>query len=256
MMHSEQMIVPRGILLRRFLLAPTFWPVCFGCYMALRIATLFIQPLEQSSDFLWYYQRAMEIASGAGYADGGVLTAFWPVGWPGFLGILFTLAGPSALSGQIANLIFSMGVFVLTAMLGSAIFRDQLVGRVAVLILTFYPNQIGYVPLLSTEVFYQFLLLLIVFLLIQDRLLTTLLAGILFGMASLTKTQTLLIPLLILPCMLAAAPSLQSLRKAVKTIALIYAMIVPLDLSQLHRVPCFCPNIHERRLDAGDRQQS
>ena len=74
---------------------------------------LFVRPLEQSSDFLWYYQRAVEIASGSGYAERGVLTAFWPVGWPGFLAALFAITGPSVLAGQLSNLVFAAVVFVL-----------------------------------------------------------------------------------------------------------------------------------------------
>src|SRR3954454_15357039 len=69
----------------RVLYAQRFMPVCFATYMALRIGVLFVRPLEQSADFDWYYQRAIGIASGVGYAQDGTLTAFWPVGWPGFL---------------------------------------------------------------------------------------------------------------------------------------------------------------------------
>jgi hypothetical protein len=104
--------------LQGIVLAPSWLPICFLIYMATRIAVLFVRPLEQSSDFLWYYQRAVEITSGAGYAEGGILTAFWPIGWPGFLAALFTITGPSVLAAQIANLIFAALVFAFTAMLG------------------------------------------------------------------------------------------------------------------------------------------
>ena len=49
-------------------------------------------PVEQISDFLWYFERAREIATGDGYAIDGHLTAFWPVGWPGALALLFLIA--------------------------------------------------------------------------------------------------------------------------------------------------------------------
>src|ERR1700757_3689740 len=89
-----------------------FMPLCFVTYMAVRIAALFVQPLKQTSDFAWYYARAVGIAAGSGYAEHGILTAFWPVGWPGFLAALFTAIGPSEQAGQIANLLFAALVFV------------------------------------------------------------------------------------------------------------------------------------------------
>jgi Dolichyl-phosphate-mannose-protein mannosyltransferase len=208
--------------LQHIVIAPNFMPVCFLVYMATRIAVLFVHPLEQSSDFQWYYQRAVEITSGSGYAEGGVLTAFWPVGWPGFLAALFNITGPSVLAAQIANLIFAALVFGFTAMLGTALFRDQMVGRAAVLILTLYPNQIGYVPLLSTEIFYELLLLLSIYLLMQERLLPALLAGLVFGIATLTKTQSLLLPGFILLGVFITAPSRESLFRLTKIMCAVY----------------------------------
>jgi hypothetical protein len=211
-----------GIRLNSTLISPAFLPICFAIYLVQRIAVLFVRPLEQSSDFLWYYQRATEILLGAGYAENGVITAFWPVGWPGFLAVLFGVTGPSVAAAQIANLVFSAGVFVLTDRLGTALFRDPRVGRAAVLILTFYPNQIGYVPLLSTEVFYELLLLLSIFLLMQECILPAFLAGIVFGIETLTKTQSLLVPAFIAAVVFVAAPSRQFLVRLTAAMCVVY----------------------------------
>ncbi len=155
---------------RLLLAAPHFVPICFAVFMALRVGVIFIGPLAQTTDLSWYYLRATGIAAGAGYSENGVPTAFWPVGWPAFLGAVFAVAGPSVLAGQIVNLVLSALVFMLTVVTGSALFRDRMIGRGAVLILTLYPNQIAYVPLLSTEIFYEFLLLLSTLLLMRERL--------------------------------------------------------------------------------------
>ncbi len=178
--------------------------------------------MEQSSDFQWYYQRAVEITSGAGYAEAGVLTAFWPVGWPGFLAALFTVTGPSLLAAQIANLLLAALVFALTAALGTALFRDRMVGRVAVLILALYPNQIAYVPLLSTEIFYECLLLLGIILAVQERILPALLAGLVFGLATLTKAQSLFLPGFILLVAFMTAPSRRALVKLPTLLCAVY----------------------------------
>jgi 4-amino-4-deoxy-L-arabinose transferase-like glycosyltransferase len=174
---------------------PYFVPTCFGVYFLLRAGLISLVPIDQHSDSLWYHDRAVALASGQGYSQDGVFTAFWPVGWPGFLGLLYWVFGRSAFVGQITNLMLAAVTFLLALRLGSAIFADRIVGRLTVLILTFYPNQIGYVPNLTSEVFYTALLLLAVFVIARDQRLTRLiLCGILFGVATLTKAQTLLVP--------------------------------------------------------------
>jgi hypothetical protein len=174
---------------------PYFVPACFAFYMVLRLVLIFILPIEQYSDSLWYYARGVTIASGEGYSEGGIATAYWPPGWPGFLGLLFWLFGPSAMVGKLANLAFAAIIFPIALGLGSAIFANRLVGRLTVLLLTIYPNQIGYVPTLATELFYTTLLLLAIFILVRSHsLLSLVVSGIVFGIATLTKPQTLFIP--------------------------------------------------------------
>jgi hypothetical protein len=177
------------------LLSPYFVPTCFLSYLLLRLAVILTIPITQYSDNLWYYTRGVTLAAGHGYSVAGIATGYWPPGWPGLLGLLFWLFGPSPLVGQLANLVFATVTFFLTLSLGSTLFADKLVGRLAVMVLTVYPNQIGYVPILATEVFYTALLLLAIFIVIHGHRWTRLiLSGMLFGIAALTKAQTLLIP--------------------------------------------------------------
>jgi hypothetical protein len=198
-----------------------FVPVCFVLYMAVRVAVLFVRPLEQTSDFLWYFDSARGLAAGAGYTDQGALTAFWPVGWPAVLGMLFRIFGSEALVGQIANLAFSAAAFWLTVVFGTAAFRSPLAARAAVLLLTLYPNQIGYVPLLSTELFFEALLLGGVLLLLRER---AVLAGLVFGLAALTKSQAILIPAVLL---VSALPFARALRLGAVVYVVALLVIVP-----------------------------
>jgi 4-amino-4-deoxy-L-arabinose transferase-like glycosyltransferase len=221
--------------LRGIVSARGFLPICFVFYMATRSLVLFIRPLEQSSDFAWYYERALEIASGSGYAERGVLTAFWPIGWPGFLAALFTITGPSLLAAQTANLVFAALVFALSALLATSLFQDRMVGRVAVLILSLYPNQIGYVPLLSTEIFYEFLLLFGIYLLMQKRLFTAILAGFVFGIGTLTKTQTLLLPVFVLFCVFVIEPSKSAFVRLIKVTCAVYIIMLLVILPWTYR---------------------
>lgn len=66
-----------------------FIPGCFILFVGLRAALIFFVPVEMGSDARWYFSRGLGIANGDGYSEGGYPTAYWPVGYPGFLGILF-----------------------------------------------------------------------------------------------------------------------------------------------------------------------
>jgi 4-amino-4-deoxy-L-arabinose transferase-like glycosyltransferase len=193
-------------------------------YVAVRLAVILFLPITQFSDSLWYYARGVGLAAGQGYFEGGLPTAFWPPGWPGLLGLLFWLFGPSQWVGQIANVIFAAITFFLTLQLGATFFADKLVGRAAVMVLTIYPNQIGYVPTLATEVFYTALLLLAVFIAIHERLPGRfVLCGLIFGIATLTKAQTLYIPLLLFAVWQLLSKERMGLRSWLTRVALVYA---------------------------------
>jgi hypothetical protein len=161
--------------------------------VVLRVPLLFL-PIAQMSDFGWYFAAARSIAAGTGFAENGALTAFWPVGWPGFLGGLLWAFGPDARVGQLANLVLSTAVIVLIAALGKRLFAENSVWRLAILLIAAYPNQIAYVPLLSVEIFFEFLLLGAFLLLTIPSVRAVLVSGVMFGVAGLTKTQAILLP--------------------------------------------------------------
>jgi len=203
---------------------PNFVPVRFALYILLRLAIIFFVPVDQFSDNLWYYTRAVTLASGQGYSEGGIVTAFWPPGWSGFLGILFWLFGASPFLGQMANLVFALVIFFLALRLGSTIFADKKVGRLTVLLLTFYPNQIGYVPALATEIFYTALLLLAIFIVVRDQEPRSLIfSGIVFGIATLTKAQTLYVPAVLFATWWLFARERERLLPGVAKAAVVYA---------------------------------
>jgi hypothetical protein len=196
-----------------------------GLGIGLRVLVLLGVPVQQSSDFLYYTNLGRSIAAGQGYADGGVATAFWPPGWPGFLGLLFTAFGPDAWSGQVANLVLSGGVIALTLYAGERMFGDRRVGRIAAVVVALMPNQIGYVPLLSTEIYYEFLLLLGIILLFRREVLALVAAGAVFGIASLTKAQSPLIPAAVLGFACLYHLDWRTVRRSVGRLLLVYAVM-------------------------------
>ncbi|MBV9376033.1 MAG: glycosyltransferase family 39 protein, partial [Alphaproteobacteria bacterium] len=119
---------------------------------------------------------------------------------------------------------FAAVIFWVTLRLGSTLFSDPLVGRLAVLILTVYPNQILYVPLLGTEVFYTALLLTAVAVIVAGQSWPRLvLSGILFGVGTLTKAQTLLLPVILLTVWWVLMRDQLKVFRQIGRVALIYA---------------------------------
>jgi hypothetical protein len=172
---------------RHFLLAV----VCLDIGLRLPLLALDVVP---TSDFEWYFDAARSIAAGGGFADKGVLTAFWPVGWPGLLGGLLWMFGPHLWVGQCAELVLSAAVVGLTAVAGRRMFPDSAAWRLGILLIAVLPNQIAYVPLMSVEIFFEFLLLLGFVLMASQSFRALAVSGLVFGVAVLTKAQAVFVP--------------------------------------------------------------
>ncbi len=161
-------------------------------YLLPRAAMLLIE-VTPTSDADWYYQRAIGLAAGAGYlGPDGQPTAFWPPGWSFALGLEFLVTGPSPQAVAALNLLFSAVIAWLTLDLGRRLFGSKAAGRAGLLLLAIYPNNIAYIPLALTEIFYTALLLAGCRLLIARQSGAALIAaGLVFGLATLVKVQTL-----------------------------------------------------------------
>lgn len=176
-----------------------FLPACFVFFIGLRLTLILLVPVAPYSDTGWYFARAETLATTGKYTEAGIPTAFWPVGYPAFLAIIFRIFGVSVFVGQMANLVLAAGSFWLTYRLASKVFGSEQVARCAVLFMTFYPNSIASTPLFLTEPLYTFLLLLAVLLLLSRPVKASVFAaGTALGLATLVKTQTIaLIPMLV-----------------------------------------------------------
>lgn len=98
--YSERL---RGLLGR-----PEFLLVCFSGFIGIRLILILLVPVNPSSDAAWYFARAITIFEEGTFSEGGIATAYWPIGYPAFLSLLFYLIGnPSLLVAQIANLILA-----------------------------------------------------------------------------------------------------------------------------------------------------
>lgn len=200
-----------------------FLPLVLAFAFTLRLGVIFI-PVVQTADFGWYLDRAIEVLHGEGYSINGVPTAFWPVGWPGALATLFSVTGVSVIAAQLVNALLGTLCCWMTALLGLCVTGSRFIGGMSALLLAIYPNQIAYVPLLSTEIFYEAILLLILLLLIRNvsSISVGIFTGILFGVATLTKTQSLVLPAVLLGWIWLIRPNRNALYPLLIKGALIY----------------------------------
>jgi hypothetical protein len=116
-----------------------------------RLALLFTASGLPVSDAKWYFDRAVSIVHGNGYAFDGVPTAFWPVGYPGFLALLFSIFPETPETGLIANFLLA----AITAGCSFRIFRELPVSAAfavfGLLVLVVVPEFIFYQGLLVSE---------------------------------------------------------------------------------------------------------
>jgi len=173
-----------------------FLPVCLAIAFAVRVAWILFIDTQPLDDCGWYYQRAVDLAAGRGYVVDGQATAYWPVGYPAFLGLIFAVFGPSLFAAKIANVILQIGILLFTYQLGKRLFHSEITGTAALVILAFYPNHIAYSSLLVSEILFLFLLMLAVllFIMMGHKPLPAAASGIVIGLACLVRPQAIFIP--------------------------------------------------------------
>jgi hypothetical protein len=219
----------------RALESPAFLPCCFAAFVLLRLGLILFVPVAPYSDALWYFARGREIADRWEFSENGTPTAYWPIGYPGFLGLLFAATGPSIFAAQLANLALAAATFPLMYLISRQMLDDELTARVSVLLLTIYPNSIGYVPLLLAETLYTALLLLASFLILRRRGRAHMVAtALVLGLATLVKTQTILLVALMAGFAILLAGTFQERMKALlrgaALIAIALAVVFPWTL--------------------------
>ena len=183
----------------------TFWAMALVILMGAAARWWFLQTVNTQpvTDFHWYYQRASEIAQGRGYQLDGVPTAYWPVGWPGFLGAMFKIFGTSVWTGKAVNFALSMAAIPLTFALGLRLFRSQATAILASLLVALHPGFIAYSGILASEPLFTVLTMGGALWLLRgpDRPSGWALGGLAFGLACLVRPQAAILPLLILLCL-------------------------------------------------------
>ena len=154
------------------------------------------------SDQLWYFERAVGLLNGKGYAVQSQPTAFWPVGYPAFLAGLFAVFGPDIEVAKAANLVLSAVAMAFVYRISRRATGSEAAAKAALVLAVLYPTLIFYTELLYSELLFMALLLAGIDLLLgaseqRRRWVAVAAAGVCFGLASLVKTQGLLLPALL-----------------------------------------------------------
>lgn len=175
-------------------------PAIFTLALALRVLSIVLVPIQPDSDALWYLLRAGEIAEGAGYQESGHPTAFWPVGYPALLAASIAIFGPTLLGPILLNLIAVALKLWLILWFARRLRLSEAIARGAALLYAIYPAHIVYAGVAASEITSTAVTMGAMALLFaaRGRIGLSLLAGLLFGVATLMRPQTLLLaPLLI-----------------------------------------------------------
>ncbi|MCL5270699.1 MAG: hypothetical protein M1457_09170, partial [bacterium] len=196
--------------LRRLLEHPLFMPLCLAGGVVARLAWVLLAPSEPFSDYWWYYLRALDMARGLGYVQDGRPTAFWPVGYPAFLGGVLWLAGPSPLAGKLANVALQTAALAGFWRIALLLARARAGGSpraaagLALAVLAFHPNAIVHASLLGSESLFVALLAGGVLMMLRGRSGPAwrdagwdAACGIYFGLVCLVKPQTFFVPLVV-----------------------------------------------------------
>jgi len=161
---------------------------------------IFMHP-PQALDFEWYYTHAVQMANGEGYRQGDQYTAYWPIGYPYFLSLLFRATGPSVWAGLIANAVLSILIVLLIYLTTLKLTERPTLAFFSAIGYTILPSQIEWNSVLGSEELFTVLLLASLYIYIRATgrrsWVFVAISGIVLGLSSDVRPITLLFPFVI-----------------------------------------------------------
>jgi 4-amino-4-deoxy-L-arabinose transferase-like glycosyltransferase len=174
-------------------LTPTIVAIAVRTYWVLHVDAA---PVHDSTR---YFHFAKELVSGDGYTARGLPTAYWPVGYPAALSLAFRLFGSSPSSAELLNLLYSAVTVLSVQIVSKAVCGSSVAAWFAAMVFALYPADIVFAGLMVSELQFAALTMLAIalFLTSNGSRPRILVAGVLFGLASLTRAHGLLLPLVV-----------------------------------------------------------
>ena len=166
----------------------------FAVALALRLGYAAVAPPPPISDERHYDVLARSLASGGGYVEDGVPTAYWPVGYPALVAAFYSIFGLGYLPIIIFQAVLGAATAVLTWRLASLFFAEK-PARAAGLIVAVLPSQLAYAARLFPAVLLGFVAVAASYVIIKyGRTVAGAGAGLLTGAAALAAPVLLLTP--------------------------------------------------------------
>lgn len=171
--------------------------------LVVRFAWIWVMHPKQEADFLWYFDRATELAQNQGYNWMGHPTAYWPIGWPLFLSVIYRITGPSVVVGLVVNILLSTVIVGLVYATTMKLFNRRSYALAAAVLYSLLPSQIEWNAILGSEELFSALLILSVYLYISSEtaqrwFVWIVAAGFILGFASDVRPIPLLFPVFVL----------------------------------------------------------
>jgi 4-amino-4-deoxy-L-arabinose transferase-like glycosyltransferase len=204
----------------------------------LRIAwALLVMDRQPRFDETAYIGHAQRLLRGEGFVDAlGRAASYWPIGYPAALALTYLVAGESYLSTAILSALCGTATAVLILLLATSLY-GPVIGRIAAMAVAAYPNHVFFASLHLTEPLFTLLLVAAVFFLLRGP--TTLhnsVAGVLFGLAALTRPAIALFPVLLPVWYLRQRYGLRAALKGAGVVVLMSFMVVTPWMLRNHRV--------------------
>lgn len=158
----------------------------------LRLGVVLFMPFHLWLDYQTYDELGWQWATDGGYYNGEGLTAYYPPAYPFFLSRLYLLFGHVPIMGAVANIFFGTAIVLLAYLIARKTWNES-IARWTMLIMTFFPSQIFFTNLLSSEMLFTPLFLLSILLFVDvgrnvaTRWPLAAAGGVLLGLASLTR---------------------------------------------------------------------
>ena len=170
------------------------------CALVLRVGWVIYAQTVPGSDFHQYDLLAQRLANGQGYVDEfGEPTAFYAVGWPFFLSVIYRIFGYSLIVPQLINALLSVGSVILTYKLSMFVLNSR-AALIATGLMAINPAMILYASTHGTESLFTFQILLIAWLILRffnqdQRNKSLIIIGILTGLAVLVRPVAICVPI-------------------------------------------------------------
>jgi 4-amino-4-deoxy-L-arabinose transferase-like glycosyltransferase len=158
-------------------------------------------PTQLYADWKWYDDMAYNMSQVWRYEDNGFPTAYWPIGYPLFLAVIYWMFGHNYFAAELINLMLSLGICLFGYLVAKRLTRPP-IARLTLVIMALFPSQIFFTNVFASEILFTFLLILITHLLLKTEhgspIYIPLVLGLLLGCLMLVKAVALLLPMVII----------------------------------------------------------